>query len=331
MTIRELHRRRRSRGAYLAIFLAIFAVIVAVDYFFGTDLLGAAARFLGRVATYMWQIVAELFRLAGVFASYVWQALLDVGRFMWRWVLEIPALLARFSGVAVEHGWSLLGAIASSKVWKYVLPVALGEAAARYFLRTKRAKKRTRWTMLKEAFWAAMDDVSIWWRARHFVTKCVIVAVMIAAQWYLHLKLILFPIAFLIPYIAMALRSTRNSILRPIVETWYLSRFGKWHEQTMRRVRAWPVVRHLIGLRRLWRLYFQTGWRIWYYDPRFAFPEWKPVRRETIGRIRFAIATIPYGEWAKRRRYNRPLLGCRERHQMLSSEMVYIEKPEAAE
>lgn len=249
---------------------------------------------------------------------YAWRVALDVAAYGWRIVV-----------VAVERFVSFIPALATGRFTKFLWPMAMGGAARRYFIRTRRKGPSAKWQRIKSELLEAAGRFRQWWREQHFVTKSALVALMIAVQVHLHWWLVFFPIGFLVPYLVMVLNSLQRWVLGPVIEQLYLSRFGKAHAYIKSVVLRWRWVQRVIGVYRLYKLYFETGWRIWYYDARFRFPTWRPFWRETVGRVWFAITTIPRGEWAKRRLYNQPLLGGIEHYEIARGSLPHA--PEAAE
>jgi hypothetical protein len=296
-----ISRKTRKRvGLIVFGLVALIAAIVAWDYYFETDILGATGRFAMRFFAWLWEFAVETARL-------LWRILLDVLAYGWRVVL-----------VALERFVAFLPSIGAGRFTKFLWPMAMGAAANRYFTRTRRNGKSGLWQRIKTEFYDTVERLAVWWRAQHFAAKCAIVALMITVQVHLHWWLVFFPIGFLIPYLAMLLNSLQRWVLGPVLEQWYLSRFGTLHARIKARALSWQWVRSIIATYRLFKLYFETGWRIWYYDARFAFPAWRPFWRETTGRVWFALVTLTNGEWAKRRMHKHPLLGGGVAHRVRS-------------
>lgn len=307
-------RAARKRSMMMVFGLcALVGILVVWDHYFETDIVGATGRFLARSITWLGEMLAETVRL-------VWRVALDGLAYGWRVAI-----------VAVERMIAFAPSVATGRFTKFLWPMAMGVAANRYFTRTRRNGKSELWQRIKSEFLETAERIRAWWHRRHFVSKAAVVAVMIAVQVHLHWWLVLFPIGFLIPYLSMLLNSLQRWVLGPMVESWYLNKLGQLHRRLKAWLLTWQSVRMVVALYRLCKLYFETGWRIWYYDARFAFPEWRPFWRETVGRIRFAFVTLSRGEWGKRRMRNRPLLGGGVAHRVRSRIAVMrVQKNEVA-
>lgn len=284
--------QKRSHFWILVLGISLLVgVIVAVDYWFGTDIVGATARLLVR------------------FVAWIWQLLIEIARFVWRIAVEVALYGWRVAVFALERTLAMLPSLTTGRFTKVLWPVAMGAAAGMYFSRRSSGAAPSLWARVKSHLYAIAAEVRIWWIAQHFAIKSIIVALLIVVQVHLHWVILLFPVGFLIPYLVMGLTSLQRSVLGPIAEALYFSRLGYLHARLKERAMRFAVVRCVVETIRLFRLYFATGWRIWYYDSRFAYASWRPFWRTTLGRIHFAACTVPRGEWAKRRMHRQPLLG----------------------
>lgn len=107
------------------------------------------------------------------------------------------------------------------------------------------------------------------WQAGPLWGKLFFVAGLIASQIYLHVVLVIFPIAFLIPVV----RRLGVRIADVVFGKWYWRAFGGTHRAFATCVRRLPLVSPLIAGTRLLRLRYLTAWRLWRYHPRYRNPE----------------------------------------------------------
>jgi hypothetical protein len=103
----------------------------------------------------------------------------------------------------------------------------------------------------------------------HLVWKLVIVAVLIASQIYLHVLLIVFPIAFLVPVVRRLWIQAADLLFG----SWYWKTFGRLHRATISALHALPGWHQVFGAMRLWRIRYLCAWRLWKYQPRYRTPE----------------------------------------------------------
>lgn len=285
-------RSQRRHWLIVAGAVVSFVVVLAiVDYLTGTDLIGGTVRFLWRVAVAAGEMILDILR-------FCWRYLLVVLEYSWRVVATFGLRL-----------YTLLPAILTSRLTRATWLLSMGAAAGIYFGRRRADGSLAYWQKMRRAVEKATESLRTWWNARRLVTKCSIVLIAITVQVHLQWAVILFPIGFMIPYLLMALSIVQRSVFGPVVDVIYFRYLGAWHARLKRAIALHPVTRPVLESVRLIKLWFNTGWRLWYYDPRFAFPDWKPVWRETVGRAWFMISTLIRGEWNIRRLNRRPLLG----------------------
>jgi hypothetical protein len=151
----------RGRGWYVTFVLLALTLFVALDYFFGLDVIAASARFL-------------------------WNGLALAANSVLRTAGGLLAVLAK--GV----GWRRL-----ARIGKVLAGVGLSYSAG-VVLSDRGVHRARTWTGRLRAAIATSRDR---WLRLHLAWKLAIVAALIASQIYLHFLFILFPIAFLVPVI----------------------------------------------------------------------------------------------------------------------------------
>lgn len=219
----------RHRVGRLVTFATIVIVtFVAVDYYTGYDVVGAAARFLWNGLVFLVNSLVRLFGgLAGAFAR-------NVG------LRRLARLATALTSVGLGYAGSVI-------------------------LSDARLRKAHGWRgKIKIAITLARN----WWLQLHVAWKIVIVACLIASQAYLHFLLIVFPIAFLVPFVRRAWTLAADGLFGG----WYWRRFGRAHRAAVARLKTLPGCRHVIGAVRLARLRYLCAWRLWKYDPRYRLP-----------------------------------------------------------
>ena len=220
---------RRSLGWF-----AIFAVLavgssLGIYYLTGTDAIGAATRFVWNALVF---VVNGVIRLSG----------------------GLTLVLAK--GVGLRR---------VSRLATLLTSVGLGYAGS-VILSNERLKRAHGWRgKLKAAVTMARNR----WQRLHLVWKLLIVAVLIASQVYLHLLLIVFPIAFLVPVVRRLWIQAADLLFG----NWYWRTFGRLHRVVMDTLQALPGWRQLIGAGRVWRIRYLCAWRLWKYDPRYRVAE----------------------------------------------------------
>ncbi len=169
-----------SRSTWILWFVAVAIVVfVAVEYFTGYEVIGAATRF-------------------------VWNGLVFAINSLWRAGGEFMAVIARSVGMR-----------RAAKVATAVAGVGLGYAGSVILSDDKIHRAHTWRDKLRLAITLARN----WWLRLHLVWKLVIVAGLIASQVYLHFLLILFPIAFLVPVIRRAWIAIGDTLFGSLYKT----------------------------------------------------------------------------------------------------------------
>ncbi len=215
----------RRRGWIAAFLIMVIAVFVAVHFFTGYDAIGTAVRFV-------WNGVAFLANSAiRLFGGFV-------------------------SAVARTVGIRRLARVATA-----VAGVGLGYAGS-VILSDQKLKKAHGW---RGKLRAAITVLRNRWVSLHLFWKLCIVAVLIASQVYLHILLIIFPIAFLVPVV----RRTWGIAADQMLGGWYRRKMARAHRAMMRLMRRMPGHRQTVGTARLLRMRYLCAWRLWRYDPRF--------------------------------------------------------------
>ncbi|MBN8912303.1 MAG: hypothetical protein J0H65_09665 [Rhizobiales bacterium] len=216
---------RRGKGWYATFAFLLVASFIVIYAATGTDALGAAARFL-------------------------WNGIAFIANGIVRAVGGLLQMLAR--GV----GWRRLSRIGSA-----VTGVGLGYAASVVVSEDTVSKARGWRGKLQAVLKVARD----WWQDLHLFWKLVIVLALIASQVYLHVALIVFPIAFLVPVVRRLWVGTADMLFGK----WYWKTFGRLHRATVTVLRTLPGVRQMMQGGRLLRLRYLAAWRLWRYDPRY--------------------------------------------------------------
>ncbi len=220
----------RRRAGWLITFATLaVAVFVAVDHYTGYDVVGAAARFL-------------------------WNGL----------VFVVNSTIRMFGGVAAALAESI-GLRRLSRTATALTSVGLSYAGG-VILSDAKLRKAHGWRdKLKVAITLARNR----WLELHLVWKLLIVGCLIASQVYLHLLLIVFPIAFLVPFVRRAWALAAEWMFG----SWYRRKLWRVHHAAVVAIRALPGCRHVIGAARLLRLRYLCAWRLWKYDPRYRRAE----------------------------------------------------------
>jgi len=217
--------RAHSVGWWVTLIALTVAIFVVVYLITGADALGAAMRL-------------------------VWNAL----------VFSLNAIVRLFSGmtgvIARALGFRRLGRIAFSLT-------GVGLAYAGGVILTDRGlQKASGWRgKLKAVITHARNR----WQDLHVGWKLAIVGGLIASQVYLHFLLIIFPIAFLVPFV----RQLWVQAVDITFGGWYRKKFGRQHKAFVAKMKAMPVIRPIRGWLRLTRLRYLCAWRTWRYNPRY--------------------------------------------------------------
>ncbi|MCC7253658.1 hypothetical protein [Hyphomicrobium sp.] len=219
---------RKGKGWYATFALLIVASFLAIYLLTGMDALGAAARVLWNGITFIWNGV-------------------------------IRAIGGLLQFLARGVGWRRLSRLGSA-----VTGVGLGYAAS-VVLSDSTVSKARGWRGKAQA---AVRIARNWWQDLPLVLKLALVAALIASQVYLHVALIVFPIAFLVPVV----RRIWVGAADVMFGSWYWKTFGTIHRTTVATMRSLPGVRHVMDGFRLMRLRYLYAWRLWRYHPRYQDP-----------------------------------------------------------
>jgi len=219
---------RKGRGWY-----ATFAVLVVVSFaaiyaLTGMDALGAAARF-------------------------VWNGLVLLANGLIRAMGGLVQLLAR--GVGLRRLSRIAGAATG---------VGLGYAASVVVSDVTVSRARG-W---RGKAHAGVQVARQKWHDLPLLAKLLAVVALIASQVYLHVALILFPIAFLVPVV----RRLWVGAADVLFGKWYWRTFGSLHRAAAAMMRSVPGVRSIMQGCGVARLRYLCAWRLWRYDPRYRDP-----------------------------------------------------------
>jgi hypothetical protein len=218
--------RRRAIGWWVTFLVLAVTAIVAVGHYTGVEVLAASGRFL-------------------------WNALAAVANGAMRTAGGLLAVIAR--GV----GWRRLSGIS-----RVVMGVGLSYAGG-VILSDKGIRRAHGWRGKGRLLLARMRRA---WLDLPLIVKLAIVAVLIASQVYLHVVLIIFPVAFLVPVVRRVWVQAADIALG----SWYWKTFGGLHRRIAAGVSSFPGVGACLGAVRLTRLRYLTAWRLWRYHPRYA-------------------------------------------------------------
>lgn len=222
-------RRFASGSGWYATFLGLaLFLFLIVDHFTGLDVVAATSRFLWNAAALAANSVT---RAAG----------------------GLLALLAK--GI----GWRRLSRLAT-----VIMGVGLSYSGG-VILSERGVSRAKGWTGKLKATATTLRNR---WLQLHLAWKLAIVATLIASQVYLHVLLILFPIAFLVPVV----RRLWVRVADVVVGSWYWKVFGRQHREIVAFLRSLPGVRQLIGAARLTRIRYLRAWRLWKYDASYRHP-----------------------------------------------------------
>lgn len=220
---------RKGKGWYATFAFLMLASFVLIYALTGMDALGAAARFL-------------------------WNGFIFIANGVLRVAGGLLQMLAR--GI----GWRRL-----SRLGSMVTGVGLGYAGGVVLSDSSVSKARG----LRGKVHAAVKLMRERWHSLPLVLKIAIVAALIASQVYLHVALIVFPIAFLVPVVRRLWVGTADVLFGG----WYWKTFGDMHRATVATLRSLPGVGWIMESFRLVRLRYLYAWRLWRYDPRYRDPE----------------------------------------------------------
>ncbi len=276
-------------------FGVLIALILAIDWYTELDALGATARFLGNLL------------------GATWRLLLETAVALWRIILEAAFALWRFIAFGAERFSLVIAAVATSKVARFFTSIAASVTLEYMFAGSWTGRVR----QLKERAKSAGMAARLWWLRQHLVVKLAVVTIMIVVQISLHWVILLFPIGFMVPYLVKTVRFVQKTVLDNAFTKWYLTRFGSFHGFVVRTLRTHATTRSVTACIRTTRLYFNAGWRIWKYDPRFRAREASLIYQDLWLRMVFAKTSWWAGEWRTRfdQYRSRPLLSGEGRKQ----------------
>lgn len=221
--------RNGGIGWYVTFAVLVVGIFIAVGYYTGLEAIGAAARF-------------------------VWNALAFAVNGLLRLLGSLIALLGK--GVGLRRLSRLSTAIAG---------VGLGYAGSVILSDAKLKKAHGGRDKLK----AGLTLIRNRWQRLHLAWKLALVAALIASQVYLHVLLIVFPIAFLVPVV----RRLWVQVADLLFGSWYWTKLGRRHRAAVAWLRNLPPFRQLIGATRMARIRYLCAWRLWKYDPRYRCAE----------------------------------------------------------
>ena len=227
----------------------------------GLDLRGGDDRFNKGLGWYVTFIALALLLFVGIGIFTGVDAIAATGRFLWN------ALAAVFN-VTIRAAASLLASIAKGVGWRRLsrIATAVGGVGLSYaggvVLSDRRLQQARGWTGRLKLLIATLRQR---WLTLPLGAKLAIVVVLIASQIYLHVLLILFPIAFLVPIVRRLWVRAADLVF----SRWYRKALGRMHRAAVARLCALPGVRHAIGAMRLTRIRYLYAWRLWKYDSRY--------------------------------------------------------------
>lgn len=212
----------------------------------------------GWYATFVFLIVVSF---AAIYALTGMDALGAAARFLWNGVVFVGQGIVRAAGGLMQMlargvGWRRL-----SRLGSVMTGVGLGYAAG--VVASDVAVSRARgW---RANLRAAIQTTRTTWESLPLAVKIAIVVALIASQVYLHVALIVFPIAFLVPVVRRIWVRAADAVFG----SWYWKTFGKWHRSMTSGLRSLPGVRLVVDGCRLFRLRYLTAWRLWRYHPKY--------------------------------------------------------------
>ncbi|HVX37056.1 MAG TPA: hypothetical protein VHC71_12650 [Hyphomicrobium sp.] len=219
---------RKGKGWYATFTLLIVAVFVVIYALTGQDAIGAAARFLWNGIVLARNIVV---RSAGSLLKFLAQGI----------------------------GWRRLSRFLSAGA-----TVGLGYAAS-VVVSDRTVEQARSW---REKLHAVVISAQHKWHDAPLIAKIIAVVCLIASQIYLHVFLVIFPIAFLVPTVRRIWVRAADILFGG----WYWKTFGARHRAAVASIRNLSFVRPLFEAARLTRLRYLSAWRLWRYDPRYRDP-----------------------------------------------------------
>jgi hypothetical protein len=222
--------RPKGHGAgwWITLIVLIVGIFAVVYLITGMDALGAAVRVVWNAIVFAFNTVV---RFLGEFSGVIARAL---------GMRRLGRLAAALASVGLVYAGGVImndEAIAKAHGWR---------------------------DKLKAGITVARN----WWHDLHVGWKLGVVAVLIASQVYLHFLLILFPIAFLVPFV----RQFWVQAVDIVFGGWYRKTHAARYEAIKAKVKALPGCRQFVGWRRITRLRYLCAWRLWKYDPHYLRP-----------------------------------------------------------
>lgn len=280
--MKRLPKRKKRFVLIVTLIVVAVCIFLLIDYYSGLDLVGTTARFLLRA----WEVF--------------WRAFVEAMIVGWRFLL-----------FAAEKFLTLLPGILSSRGTRVFVLVGMVGFTGLYFSHKDKSEPPgtfKQW-VVKSKKWMRVYGRTLarLWRRLPLIAQVTVTAVLIVLQVHLHWVIVLFPIGFLIPPMVWALKWFQRSVIVAVFGVWFEKHYGPQWRALVHTLRNNSFVHFVAGVFRCFRLWFAGGWRLWHYDHRFDYSDWKPWKRNTFGRTLFALRTIHTGEWGRYRR--KP--GCR--------------------
>jgi hypothetical protein len=190
------------------------------------------------------------------------------GRFAWNAAIAALLLSAR--------GWdTVLAYVLRRRIWRiasFFTTIGLGYSGNVILTQAQMARAKG-W---HGTFRGGITRLRRRWNALATIWKCLIVALLIAAQIallpVLSQYLLLIPIGFLIPIVANATRRTYAWMADSLIGVTYRRYCGPVHRAAVRKARTLAFLRGMRGGVRLIRMRYLCAWRLWKYDPRYRDP-----------------------------------------------------------
>jgi hypothetical protein len=217
-----------------------------------------------------------------VYAVTGQDALGAAGRFLWNGLVLAANVILRTGGSVVSFVARGIGLRRVSRLFSALATVGIGYAASVVVSDA---------TVIRARGWRGKLHAGVGW-ARQFwhgiplVVKLIVVVGLIASQIYLHILLVIFPIAFLVPVV----RKLWVRVADLLFGSWYWKTFGATHRALLAALKRFPSVRIVTEGARLQRLRYLYAWRLWRYDPRY---------RDPVGNTRHVSLVEPLRLWLR--------------------------------
>jgi hypothetical protein len=190
------------------------------------------------------------------------------GRFAWN--AAVAALIASARGLD-----TVLAYVLRRRIWRiaaFFTTVGLGYSGNVVLSQAQLERaKGWRGTLRRHA-----GRVRRRWNGLATPWKCLCVAVVIAAQITLFPVLseyvLLIPIGFMIPLVALGTRRLYAWLADSVFVATYRRYFGTTHRALARKARALAPLHAARGGIRLMRMRYLAAWRLWKYDPQYRDP-----------------------------------------------------------